>query len=700
MQDSRVTAVTGRTVFFADLFSGIGAMRLGFQQACVDLGVEPKCVGFSEIDAHATSTYLRHFPGTPALGDITTLAASGNSPKCDVLLAGFPCQDASSAGKRLGLAGPRGKLFFALADVIAAACPSAFLLENVKGLASLDGGKAFKIILETLTRLGYTVRHVILNSCDFGVPQNRPRIYFVGFRQGGEGFAFPLPTDSTKRLKDILVEKPVAAHFYLTERSLERIRQHKTRHKEKGNGFGAKFLDAEVDVTGTLKSSNWGREDNFVVDRRIELLPIPSSGKDHLNSEFWRKLTPIEWERLQGIPDDFTAGQVDGHRYRQLGNAVTIPVVKSISLNLLTSFKGKCPEARPVVEATHGSDETAASTKLINVLDLFSGCGGLSTGFLQTGGFRIVAACDLNHAAAATYESNHPGTLMVPKDITAEGTRQEICAAFAGVRCDVVMGGVPCQAYTKSKHRDPNDPRGKLYEPFIDVVSRLMPSAAVIENVPDIMTMRHADGTLVAHRIATLLSSLGYIVGQWVLNSADFGCPQRRFRAFIFAWRDCSIPRPVNTHDESGKNGLPRWLTVRDAIGDLEDASEDEGWSHIFSHHGAEMSERIHNTPIGGSAAISYNEGYYRNTPDLPCRTLRGGSWPIHYRHHRVITVREGARIQGFPDGFRFEGSKAEQMLMVGNAVPPPLAKAVGLAVLRMLGVEPPSIAAVPQATL
>ena len=92
------------------------------------------------------------------------------------------------------------------------------------------------------------------------------------------------------------------------------------------------------------------------------------------------------------------------------------------------------------------------------------------------------------------------------------------------------------------------------------------------------------------------------------------------------------------------------------------------------------------NTPISGKASKSYNEGYYRNPPDLPCRTLRGGSWPIHYRHHRVITVREAARIQGFSDDFRFEGSKAEQMLMVGNAVPPPLAKAVGLAILGTMG--------------
>ena len=337
-------------------------------------------------------------------------------------------------------------------------------------------------------------------------------------------------------------------------------------------------------------------------------------------------------------------------------------------------------------------------SRLLNIFDAFSGCGGMSAGFLQTGGFRVVAACEWIQAAAETYGRNHPGTLMVQKDITAEETKREICGAFAGIPCDVAIGGIPCQAYTKSKHRDPNDPRGKLYKPFIDLVGRLTPAVVVIENVPDIMTMRHADGSLVANRIATLLKNLGYVVGVRVLNSADFGCPQRRFRAFIFAWRHGSIPRPIRTHDRNGRNGLPRWLTVRGAIGGLEDSSEDAGWSHVFPMHGREVLDRIHRTPVGGKASVSYNEGGYRNPPDRPSRTLRGGAWIVHYRHDRVITVREAARIQGFPDEFLFEGSKAEQMLMVGNAVPPPLAKAVGLAVIGMLGVEPRRIQAVQQA--
>ena len=337
-----------------------------------------------------------------------------------------------------------------------------------------------------------------------------------------------------------------------------------------------------------------------------------------------------------------------------------------------------------------GRDSIRQPRRPMNVFDGFCGCGGLSNGFLQAGGFRIVAACEMNPHAARTYRLNHPGTDVIVGDIRDDRTKGAIRAAFAVEPCDVIVAGIPCQAYTKSKHRDPNDPRGKLYEPFIDVVGKLMPALVVIENVPDIMTMRHADGALVVEKIASSLRRIGYAVGVRILNAADFGVAQRRRRAFIFAWREGSIPRPVKTHDEHGGKGLPKWLTIRDAIGDLEEQPEDNAWSHVSPRHGHEVLDRISRTPIGGKASVGYNEGAYRDAPDRPSRTLRGGAWIVHYRHDRVITVREGARIQGFPDGFLFSGPKSEQTLMVGNAVPPSLAKAVALAVSATLDERSP----------
>ena len=669
MEHGNETTASGRTITFGDFFSGIGAMRLGFEQACKDAGLTPQCKGFSEVDPDAIGTYLRHFPGTPVLGDIVPLAASGHIPKCDVVLAGFPCQDASSAGKRLGLGGERGKLFFTLAEVIGVVHPSAFLLENVKGLSSLDGGKALKTILATLIGLGYAVRHAILHSRHFGVPQNRPRIYIVGFRDGGNEFAFPHPIDSTKRLKDILEESPVNGRYYVTERSLDRIRRHKARHKAAGNGFGARFLDAEHDVARTIKSSNWGREDNFVVDHRIGTYPITPLGKSPPNHEHVRRLTPLEWERLQGIPDGFTAGQADGHRYRQLGNAVTVPVIGAISGKLLSSLAAS-KSARP-----------------LTAVELCVGCGGLSTGLKLTGEIKVKVACEIDPAAAESYRLNNPGSVLVENSFATEETKREIVAALGGQQCDLLAAGLPCQSFSLSGKRNPDDPRGNLFEHFMDLLGRLSPKVAVIENVPGILSMRRPDGTLVIDAIAQAFKAHGYSTGYFLVNSADFGDPQTRKRIVIFGWREGSLPSFTKTHDEHGRNGLPCWRTVRDAIGDLEDAPANPETWHVFVNSRPEYVDRIRRTPVGQSAAEHFRESAFRNPPDVPSITVKAnnGGVFVHYAKDRLVTPLELARLQSFPANYRFHGTKGEVLRQIGNAVPVGLATAIGKAVIGML---------------
>jgi DNA (cytosine-5)-methyltransferase 1 len=259
----------GHVVTFLDLFSGIGGMRLSFEKACLDSGITPICVGFSEVDKHAIATYLRHYPGTPELGDITALAASNDIPECDVVLAGFCCQAFSKAGKKGGFEDTRGTLFFSLAAILEAKKPQAFLFENVENLVHHDKGRTLKRILEILEQLGYRTRWKVLNSQDFGVPQSRERVFLVGFREGGNGFQFPAPTDSTKILNDILEAEPVPARHYLSEQYVAGMRRHKARHEAKGNGFGYQILDQEADVSSTLVCGGMGRDRNLIVDRRI-----------------------------------------------------------------------------------------------------------------------------------------------------------------------------------------------------------------------------------------------------------------------------------------------------------------------------------------------------------------------------------------------------------------------------------------------
>jgi DNA (cytosine-5)-methyltransferase 1 len=167
------------SIRFIDLFAGMGGIRLGFEQAARALGLTPECVLTSEIKSHAVQTYQQNFPLENIHGDITQIAAD-DIPDFDFLLAGFPCQPFSSAGQRLGFTDTRGTLFFEIERILIAKKPLGFILENVEGLVSHDNGRTLKVILTALTQLGYHVTWKVLNAADFGIPQDRKRIFILG----------------------------------------------------------------------------------------------------------------------------------------------------------------------------------------------------------------------------------------------------------------------------------------------------------------------------------------------------------------------------------------------------------------------------------------------------------------------------------------------------------------------------------------
>ena len=320
-----------------DLFAGIGGIRLGFDQA-FDNSIETVFV--SEWDEFAQKTYKANFHDNLEIaGDITKIDEK-NIPGFDICLAGFPCQAFSLAGQRKGFADDykgmsRGTLFFDVARICSEHKPKVIFCENVKGLTIHDKGRTFKIIVNSLREIGYTVFYKVLNSKDFGVPQNRERIYIVAFRNDiapGE-FIFPASTDDTKRIKDILEEKPVSARYYLSDCYLETLKKHKARHEAKGNGFGYEVRSLD-DIAGAIVCGGMGRERNLIVDKRqTDLTPVTHI-KGKINEEGIRKMTPREWARLQGFPDNYTLPLADVHLYKQFGNSVTVPVIKAIALKI------------------------------------------------------------------------------------------------------------------------------------------------------------------------------------------------------------------------------------------------------------------------------------------------------------------------------------------------------------------------------
>lgn len=316
-----------------DLFAGIGGIRLGFEQA---FGEELKTVFVSEWDEYAQKTYKANFDDDFEIaGDITKISED-DIPDFDICLAGFPCQAFSLAGQRKGFEDDykgmsRGTLFFDVARICEKKKPKVIFCENVKGLTIHDKGRTFDIIKNTLREIGYTPFEHILNSKDFGVPQNRERIYIVAFRNdiAPQKFIFPTPTDSSKRIRDIL-EGPVPAKYYLSECYMQTLRDHKARHAAKGHGFGYEIRDWD-DVAGAIVCGGMGRERNLIIDKRQTDLTPTTHIKGEINKEGVRKMTPREWARLQGFPDSYKLVLADVHLYKQFGNSVTVPVIKAIA---------------------------------------------------------------------------------------------------------------------------------------------------------------------------------------------------------------------------------------------------------------------------------------------------------------------------------------------------------------------------------
>ncbi len=317
-----------------DLFAGIGGIRLGFDNA---FGGNIETVFVSEWDEHAQKTYKANFTEpTEIAGDITKISEQ-DIPDFDICLAGFPCQAFSLAGQRKGFKDDykgmsRGTLFFDVARICAEKKPKVIFCENVKGLTIHDKGRTFEIITETLKEIGYTPFQEILNSKDFGVPQNRERIYIVAFRNdiAPEEFIFPTGEDSSKCIRDILEQNPVPTKYYLSECYVDTLRRHKARHESKGNGFGYVIRDLD-DKAGAIVCGGMGRERNLIIDKRQTDLTPTTHIKGEINKEGIRKMTPREWARLQGFPDNFKLVLADVHLYKQFGNSVTVPVIEAIA---------------------------------------------------------------------------------------------------------------------------------------------------------------------------------------------------------------------------------------------------------------------------------------------------------------------------------------------------------------------------------
>lgn len=367
------------------------------------------------------------------------------------------------------------------------------------------------------------------------------------------------------------------------------------------------------------------------------------------------------------------------------------------------------------------------------LIDLFAGCGGLSTGF-EMAGFSIPLAVEIDEWASETYKKNHPNTKIVTEDIT-KITDFDSILSTSDYKIDGIIGGPPCQGFSLSGNRDKNDPRNSLFMEFVRFVKHYTPRFFVMENVPGLLSMKTKKGEFVKDLIISEFNSAGYNVDYHILNAAEFGVPQSRTRVVFIGIRS-DIEYDVKRITPHGFLFGDDQITIEQAISDLpvlhsgegiefqpydkEPESEYQKWARInsngvynhiamrhttrlierFSHIGygqsvADVEKEYQQRARGNAQAISgkvYSQNNMRPYPNKPSPTVAASfqSNFIHPFYNRNYTAREGARLQSFPDTYVFCGKRTtmsweknlSQYQQIGNAVPPLLAKGVASTIL------------------
>lgn len=318
-----------------------------------------------------------------------------------------------------------------------------------------------------------------------------------------------------------------------------------------------------------------------------------------------------------------------------------------------------------------------------NFIDLFSGAGGLSCGITMAG-FTPVGSVEIMPEAVSTYKYNFIETkgfdeVVETRDIRESSVKENLYSSISGKHIHLIVGGFPCQGFSMAGHRVVTDPRNSLYLEMLEIVKHIQPDYVVMENVEGLRSM--LDGKVEA-KIISDYKEAGYDINVTVLNSADYGVPQIR-RRVIFIGNKHGLPnyhpKPLLSPDN--------YVTLGQGIERFMHMPENKQINHIFTRHSEQMTKRIVAVPEGESLYGNYSDAWKKSPWNKPSCTVKEnhGGVNIHPKLPRVLTPRELAALQSFPDDFIFKGTKKWQLVQIGNAVPPLLGKAIGVAVMKGL---------------
>ena len=315
----------------------------------------------------------------------------------------------------------------------------------------------------------------------------------------------------------------------------------------------------------------------------------------------------------------------------------------------------------------------------LTFVDLFSGAGGITKGF-EMAGLKGICGMDWFEAAGKTYRRNfnHP---FIEGDIKSPEKKVEFYEAVKkglnGKALNVVAGGFPCQGFSMAGNRIVDDPRNSLYKELLEIVTTLQPEFVVCENVVGLRSMLSGR---VEEMIINDFAEVGYQINVTVLRAADYGVPQKRDRVIFIGNRI----QKINFHPEPIFSPA-NYVTTGEAIGDLMLLQDNVAFNHVQTKHRPDMAQRMMVLDEGKSLYKGYSDAWKKCPWDEASCTIKEnhGGVNIHPKLPRVLTAREMARIQSFPDDFIFEGPKNKQLVQLGNAVPPLLSKAIGLAIRK-----------------
>ena len=609
-------------------------------------------------------------------GDITKIDAK-KVPNHDILIAGFPCQAFSIAGKRNGFEDTRGTLFFDVARIIKEKKPKLVFLENVKNLVSHDNSRTIKVILNTLNELGYVVDFTVINSAEMGVPQSRNRTYIIGMREKSpQKFKEDYRSSKINRLKQELNKEDFKGfNFFDTLKSINKeiyIKDILEKSVDKKYFFDSEILRTYLsnikiiepkEEMRILKLIDLPREVHNDQERQRRVYSINGISPTILarsdstkilikeNKQLkLRKFTPIENLRVQGFHEEFIEKLVklkvsDTQLYKQSGNAVSPPVIREI-FNHIQKFIDLKNEF-------HG----------IKFIDLFAGLGGFRIALERNGG-KCVFSSEIDKYAREAYKNNF-----------GEEPKGDIIKIESSVipDHDILCAGFPCQPFSiAGKRLGFEDARGTLFFEVARILRDKRPKAFILENVSGIVS--HDSGNTLA-TILSILEELDYSVVWKVMNAKEYGVPQNRNR-----WYCVGVDKR-NIGEISGEDIFPNKVKLSTFLSDL---IEDEVGSDYNVSDVAKKNMEKHINDFLKKGKCNYDQPIIANNirPSKvsfsasgisPCLTAKmgtgGNNVPVIYKLGRKFTEKECLRIMGFPLDYKIKANYSQSYKQIGNSV-------------------------------